>query len=782
MTREQVETEMAQYRTIFTVVRLLDAAQVGGEESVNSFCSCYSYWGKNTPCRNCISRQVLEDHRQRTKLEYMGSEVFQVTAVYREVDGVPCVMELVQKLDGETLIDPENGDRLIDSITSYHTKLYHDALTDSYNRLYFEDELKDKTDPAGVAVLDLDDFKVINDTNGHQAGDTALRTCVDVVRACIRKSDVLIRYGGDEFLLVLPGIERAAFLAKLDRIREQLHTASVPGYSRLQLSASIGGVITQPGETVEQAVSRADKLMYQAKNRKNMVVTEDNARDGALSAAGRESHSRQSILIVDDSEMNRAILAEILGSDYNILEATNGRECLAMLEQYGTGIALILLDIVMPVMDGFAVLSEMNRSHWIEDIPVIMISSEDADTVVRHAYELGVSDYVSRPFDAGVVYRRVFNTIKLYAKQRRLISLVTSQTREKEKNTQMMVSILSEVVEFRNGESGLHVQHIGTLTQRLLERLTQKTDKYDLPPEKQELIVLASALHDIGKIAIDDKILNKPGRLTQEEFNIMKTHTVIGANMLDKLGIYRSEALVRTAYEICRWHHERWDGRGYPDGLKGDEIPISAQVVAMADVYDALTSERCYKKAFDHATAIKMITNGECGAFNPLLIQCLLDVQDQLFENMHTDPSRFDYRQEAKRLSDEMLEQKELVPDNRAHSLLIFEQKKAEFFAEQCGGIQFEFDHWTNTVHLKDWNAPVDQREKSMYLTEWNDVSLLSEKDWLAMREKLKATTPERPEVKMIVQILVNGEYRWQRLTVKSLWTTAIHFQLRESA
>lgn len=286
MTREQVETEMAQYRTIFTVVRLLDAAQVGGEESVNSFCSCYSYWGKNTPCRNCISRQVLEDHRQRTKLEYMGSEVFQVTAVYREVDGAPCVMELVQKLDGETLIDPENGDRLIDSITSYHTKLYHDALTDSYNRLYFEDALKDKTDPAGVAVLDLDDFKLINDTYGHQAGDMALRTCVDVVRACIRKSDVLIRYGGDEFLLVLPGIERAAFLAKLDRIREQLHTASVPGYSRLQLSSSIGGVITQPGETVEQAVSRADKLMYQAKNRKNMVVTEDNARDGALSAAG----------------------------------------------------------------------------------------------------------------------------------------------------------------------------------------------------------------------------------------------------------------------------------------------------------------------------------------------------------------------------------------------------------------------------------------------------------------------------------------------------------------
>lgn len=301
-----------------------------------------------------------------------------------------------------------------------------------------------------------------------------------------------------------------------------------------------------------------------------------------------------------------------------------------MLEQYDTGIALILLDIVMPVMDGFAVLSEMNRSHWIEDIPVIMISSEDADTVVRRAYELGVSDYVSRPFDAGVVYRRVFNTIKLYAKQRRLASLVTSQIKEKEKNTKMMISILSEVVEFRNGESGQHVLHIGTLTQRLLERLTQKTDKYDLPPETQELIVMASALHDIGKVAIDDKILNKPGRLTPEEFDLMKTHTVVGANMLDHLGRYKNEALVKTAHDICRWHHERWDGHGYPDGLAGDDIPISAQIVSMADVYDALVSKRVYKAAYSPDTAVQMILHGDCGQFNPLLLECLVEIQDVL--------------------------------------------------------------------------------------------------------------------------------------------------------
>ena len=633
MTREQVEKEMAQYRTIFTVVRLLEAAQVGSDKTLSDYCKCYDFWQKHTQCQNCISALVLRDHIQRTKLEYMGSQVFQVTAVYREVDGQPCVMELIQQLDSETLIDPENSDRLMDSVAGYHFKLYHDALTGGYNRRYFEDVLKGKTDPAGVAVLDLDDFKLYNDTYGHRAGDLALRTAVEVVRANIRKSDSLIRYGGDEFLLVLPGIEQGAFNAKLQRICKKIHTATVPGYSRLQLSVSIGGVISPPDETVEHAVGRADKLMYQAKNRKNTVVTEDTAALKA-SAAGREDQTRQNILIVDDSEMNRAILSEILGSDYNILEAANGEECLAMLEQYDTGIALILLDIVMPVMDGFEVLAAMNRNHWIEDIPVIMISSEDSDPVVRHAYEMGVTDYVSRPFDASIVYRRVFNTIKLYAKQRRLISLVTSQTREKEKNAQMMVSILSEVVEFRNGESGLHVQHIGTLTQRLLERLTQKTDKYDLPPAKQELIVLASALHDIGKIAIDDKILNKPGRLTQEEFNIMKTHTVIGANMLDKLGIYRNEALVRTAYEICRWHHERWDGRGYPDGLSGDRIPISAQVVSMADVYDALVSKRVYKAAYAPDTAVQMILHGDCGTFNPLLLECLVEIQDVLKEEV----------------------------------------------------------------------------------------------------------------------------------------------------
>ena len=315
-------------------------------------------------------------------------------------------------------------------------------------------------------------------------------------------------------------------------------------------------------------------------------------------------------------------------------EARSGEEGIELILREQPDIAIV--DIVMPGMDGFGVLDYMNRNHWIEEVPVIMISSEDSTTFVRRAYEQGVSDYISRPFDAKVVYQRVFNTIKLYAKQRRLVTLVTEQIYEKEKNNQMMISILSHIMEFRNGESGLHVHHINVLTSMLLERLVQKTDRYHLSWSDQLMITTASALHDIGKMGIDENILNKPGRLTKEEFEEMKKHTLIGASMLKSLELYQDEKLVQIAYQICRWHHERYDGKGYPDGLKGEEIPIAAQVVSIADVYDALTSERVYKSAYTHEKAIEMILNGECGAFSPLMLECLLDIKDAICEELNT--------------------------------------------------------------------------------------------------------------------------------------------------
>ena len=511
---------------------------------------------------------------------------------------------------------------------AFKEELYRDSLTGAYNRRYYEEVARKTIGPAGIALMDVDDFKICNDTYGHHAGDVALKTVASAIQSCIRSSDLLIRYGGDEFLLVLPGIPSDILQGKLEQICTAAQMASVPGYPHFRVSLSIGGTIQSITDPVERIVRRADWLMYQAKGRKNAVMVE--VPGHSLAALEKLLQNKSQILLVDDSAMSRMILKEILKGDYSILEAENGQECLEKMQAEAGNIALVLLDINMPVMDGFEVLKAMNVNHTIEDIPVIMISSDDSDAAIRRSYELGASDYVTRPFDARIVYRRVTNTIKLYAKQRRLVQMVSDQIRARENNTDMLVGVLSHIVEFRNGESGAHVRHIRIITELLLHRLLEISSQYPITAEQQDNIPLASALHDIGKIGIDEKILNKPGKLTPEEFEVVKTHSMLGAEMLHQLENFNEQPLLQTAYEIARWHHERWDGRGYPDGLKGDEIPISAQLVALADVYDALTSERCYKKAFSHEKAVQMILNGECGAFNPLLLQCLTDMQTDL--------------------------------------------------------------------------------------------------------------------------------------------------------
>ena len=632
MTMQEAENKMEVLREIFDVVRLLKGSdlQAAGMESKlagrENLCQCYAFWNKDKRCENCISLKALEEKKQTSKIEFLDSDMYQVFARYLEIDSEPYVMEMLKKLDENTLTDEEGYEKLTEKLTVYSEKLYRDVLTGAYNRRYFEEKVKNMSLNAGVAVIDLDDFKLFNDTYGHDGGDLVLTTVVNVIRHYIRRTDILVRYGGDEFLLILPGIEKEVFSQKLRMIQEKIHATHIPGFNRRKLSVSIGGVMFTHGR-LEEAITKADRLMYMAKGHKNIVVTRWEQKQNTDKM---EKRNLPQLLVVDDSEMNREILKEILGKEYRILEACDGEEALKILEQYGPEISLVLLDIIMPKMDGFEVLAYMNRDKWIEDIPVIMISSEGSESYIRRAYELGASDYISRPFDAKVVYQRVINMIKLYAKQRRLIHLVTDQIYEKEKNNRMMTGILSQIVEFRNGESGLHVLHINILTQLLLEKLMRKSENYDLSWSQQHMIATASALHDIGKIGIDEKILNKPGKLTKEEFEAMKQHTIIGARMLDSLEMYHDEEMMKYAYEICRWHHERYDGKGYPDGLKGEEIPISAQVVSLADVYDALVSDRVYKKAYSHEKAMEMILNGECGMFNPLLLECLVEIQDKV--------------------------------------------------------------------------------------------------------------------------------------------------------
>lgn len=633
MTARQAEKEIENFKKVFQAVRLFpveDADHIRESCRENqSGCEKCNFQEMEQQCQNCVVANAAASRSERGKLEVFDGVLYQLIARYVEIGGKEYVMELIRLLDNKWSFGQLNHEKLVDLFVHYNDKLYKDAITDAFNRRYYEDEMKEREWTAGIALVDLDDFKLYNDTYGHNAGDMALRTVADVVRKHTRKSDCLIRFGGDEFLLVIPDIAEDVFNKKLQTIKKRVHEANIPGYTKLQISISVGGTLCQ-NEKIDAAVTRADHLMYQAKNNKNMVVTEQE--ESRLKQSG--AVHKQKILVVDDSEMNREILIAMLGDDFDIIVAENGMECMELLKQYGKEISVVLLDIVMPLMDGFEVLTHMNRNRWIEDIPVIMISSEGSDAYIRRAFQLGVSDYISRPFDNRVVRQRVFNTIKLYAKQRRLIALVSDQIHENEKNSQMMVEVLSQIVEFRNGESGLHVLHIKILTEMLLEGILQRTDQYSLTPETCQMISIASAFHDIGKIGIDEKILNKPGKLTVEEFAEMKKHTLIGASMLSKMERYKDEPLIDIAYQICRWHHERYDGKGYPDGLVGDEIPISAQIVSLADVYDALISERAYKKSFTHERAIEMILGGECGIFNPILIECFMEIEQKIKQKM----------------------------------------------------------------------------------------------------------------------------------------------------
>ena len=426
ITRQQAEEEAKMLEKVFDVVRFLEGdffEQMQDDPCIGvkiGMCQCYDFWKKNKPCENCTSMKAYAEKKQKTKLEFLDTDVFLVISRYLEIDDEACVMELVKHLENDTLIDTDGRDRLVGKLKGYQDKLYIDPVTGVYNRRYFEDEIRNMQNSAGVAMIDLDDFKLYNDIYGHDMGDQVLCIVADVIKNCIRKTDKLIRYGGDEFLLILSDMVRGTLRGKLLQIQEAIENATIPNCSRLKLTASIGGVISEDGQ-IDEAIAKADQLMYKAKDHKAQVITEC---DKTIFKK-EKIQNKPKILIVDDSEFNRAILKEILEETYEIIEADGGNEALHKIDEYGMKISLVLLDIIMPEKDGFEVLKYMEEERLISDIPVIIISSEDSANYIRRAYEMGVSDYINRPFDANIVYQRVSNTVKLYAKQRRLMAMVT---------------------------------------------------------------------------------------------------------------------------------------------------------------------------------------------------------------------------------------------------------------------------------------------------------------------------------------------------------------------
>lgn len=426
ITRQQAEEEAKMLEKVFDVVRFLEGdffEQMQDDPRIGvkiGMCQCYDFWKKNKPCENCTSMKAYAEKKQKTKLEFLDADVFLVISRYLEIDDEACVMELVKHLENDTLIDTDGRDKLVGKLKGYQDKLYIDPVTGVYNRRYFEDEIRNMQNSAGVALIDLDDFKLYNDIYGHDMGDQVLCIVADVIKNCIRKTDKLIRYGGDEFLLILSDMVRGTLRGKLLQIQEAIENATIPNCSRLKLTASIGGVISEDGQ-IDEAIAKADQLMYKAKDHKAQVITEC---DKTIFKK-EKIQNKPRILIVDDSEFNRAILKEILEETYEIIEADGGNEALHKIDEYGMKISLVLLDIIMPEKDGFEVLKYMEEECLISDIPVIIISSEDSANYIRRAYEMGVSDYINRPFDANIVYQRVSNTVKLYAKQRRLMAMVT---------------------------------------------------------------------------------------------------------------------------------------------------------------------------------------------------------------------------------------------------------------------------------------------------------------------------------------------------------------------
>jgi putative two-component system response regulator len=497
-----------------------------------------------------------------------------------------------------------------------------------------------------------------------------------------------------------------------------------------------------------------------------------------ISATSTRGAQRSTIMIASSNLQYHAQLTSILRNTYDLFVAENGIEARQLIRANGSDISLILLDFAMPKMNGFELLSAM-RDTCTDAIPVIMITTDNRAEFIQRALDLGVSDFIAPPFNASIVRQRIKNALSLMQHQNTLISMVVDQMYERQHETNSMVTILSHIVEFRNGESGPHVQNVRTITELLLLEYMNRTPDSGLTGDDIIQIGMASSLHDIGKISIPEEILNKPGRLTPEEFEIMKTHSSIGAQMLADLPELKDERLLKHAYDICRWHHERYDGSGYPDGIAGDKIPLSAQVVAVADVYDALTSDRVYKAAIPHERAVEMILDGECGAMNPRLLECFSAIESTLPDMLHdpTGPSGVPMLEKniiTQMISESSTEYGSGVGKNISKKLMNYEHVKHRFMASMASEIQYEYSENPSLVVITEYGQDKLGLPSIIRNPYRNDtlVKLIGADGVNTFVQKLHAATYENPETSFEIQTNFNGKKRWFKVHARTMWST----------
>lgn len=481
------------------------------------------------------------------------------------------------------------------------------------------------------------------------------------------------------------------------------------------------------------------------------------------------------LLIADDSELNRAILVSVLEKNFDILEAADGKEAIATLAAHEGNIAALLLDVVMPEADGFEVLEEMNRRGWIDEIPTIMISVETGGSYIDRAFQLGAADYVSRPFVPNMIRRRVINAILLHTKTRKLTGLIADHFYRRERNTDILAAILGYAVEARSGERGTHMTNVSRITGLLLHRLLERTDRCPIGPEDIETVCIASSLHDIGKLLIPEGILTKPTALTPGEFDIVKQHTRLGAKIISDLPIYQNETIIKYALEICRWHHERWNGEGYPDGLKGEDIPIAAQVVSLADAYDALTSKRCYKEALSHEKSLEMIRGGECGNFNPLLLECLNDIADTL---KHSAGAEAAAEPPAYRWAKELIWKpdgsRQELSSARMTKQVEQELSKRRFFSDLTEEFWFEFTRHPDAVALSAGAARRTGLPRVIVgpLSCTQLCSVVSADTIQAMRNRLLCAASDETYLEFETELTLDGHPSLCQIAIQITWAS----------